>query len=256
MRENLHIYVDFEATQWSNEIIAIGASCTFGEIDCLVRPRKLGKVTPFITRLTGITKEMLQFAEPIEKAFETFYFWVTEMQRYAMIEAGSDVSIIYHCFGTSDKDFLNASMRKLSAHSIIKPFFCSMIKNLQDDSPRVSQYFCCSSSIGLYKALKFFCPTLNKQTHDPLDDAIALQQLMQYIAQADPVTSCPWAEYISSASEQKCKTHEKKKYIITVTPCANNPATATRKFSTCGDAIEWFYQKTIKKISQNKETYH
>ena len=54
----MDFYLDFEATQFKSNIIAIGCSCEYGDFDCLVRPPRKDHITPFITNLTGISKEM------------------------------------------------------------------------------------------------------------------------------------------------------------------------------------------------------
>lgn len=51
-------FIDFEATQFSQEIISIGCIREDGQtFYALVAPKK-GKITPFITNLTGITAEI------------------------------------------------------------------------------------------------------------------------------------------------------------------------------------------------------
>lgn len=70
----MDFYFDFEATQFKENIIAIGATCEYGSFDCLVRPPKGDKVTKFITDLTGITPEMAETALSLDEAF--FDLWV------------------------------------------------------------------------------------------------------------------------------------------------------------------------------------
>lgn len=51
----MNYFIDFEATQFSGEIISVGCVREDGEtFYVLVQPQK-GKLTPFITNLTGIT---------------------------------------------------------------------------------------------------------------------------------------------------------------------------------------------------------
>ena len=48
-RDNImDFYFDFEATQFNENIIAIGATCDYGSFDCLVRPPEGDKITKFI----------------------------------------------------------------------------------------------------------------------------------------------------------------------------------------------------------------
>lgn len=56
-------FIDFEATENSNEIISVGCvDENGGEFYSLVQPHKIEKLTEFITDLTGITTEDLQNA--------------------------------------------------------------------------------------------------------------------------------------------------------------------------------------------------
>ena len=49
----MNIYLDFEATQFGEHIIAIGAHCSLGDFDCLVKPPQGGKINKFITNESG-----------------------------------------------------------------------------------------------------------------------------------------------------------------------------------------------------------
>lgn len=73
-------FIDFEATQFSQEIISIGCYREDGEMFySLVAPHSKNKVTNFITELTGITKEMLANAPTSDEVFCKFSDWVLEM---------------------------------------------------------------------------------------------------------------------------------------------------------------------------------
>lgn len=66
----MNFYLDFEATQFSERVISIGCVCDNGnEFYTLVRPPKGDKVNGFITRLTGITQEMVKNADIADVAF-------------------------------------------------------------------------------------------------------------------------------------------------------------------------------------------
>lgn len=71
-------FIDFEATQFSQEIISVGCIREDGQtFYALVAPKK-GKITPFITNLTGITAEMIDSAMSAEAVFSRFYDWLFE----------------------------------------------------------------------------------------------------------------------------------------------------------------------------------
>ena len=63
-------FIDFEAMQFSNEIISVGCVSENGEkFYSLVQPKKAKKITDFITTLTGITYEDLDCAPSADKVF-------------------------------------------------------------------------------------------------------------------------------------------------------------------------------------------
>lgn len=71
-------FIDFEATQFSQEIISIGCIREDGQtFYALVAPKK-GKITPFITNLTGITAKMIDSAMSADAVFSKFYDWLFE----------------------------------------------------------------------------------------------------------------------------------------------------------------------------------
>lgn len=65
-------FIDFEATQFSMEIISVGCVREDGQtFYALVAPKE-GKITPFITNLTGITAEMVKTAMTPDSVFRSF----------------------------------------------------------------------------------------------------------------------------------------------------------------------------------------
>lgn len=75
-------FIDFEAMQFSNEIISVGCVSENGEkFYSLVQPQKAEKITEFITSLTGITYEELFSAPSADKVFSEFYEWVDKTEK-------------------------------------------------------------------------------------------------------------------------------------------------------------------------------
>lgn len=67
----MNYFIDFEATQFSNEIISIGCVNETGEkFSSMVYTDK--KITSFITNLTGITDEMNKAAPSLDDVFTLF----------------------------------------------------------------------------------------------------------------------------------------------------------------------------------------
>lgn len=246
----MDIYFDFEATQFSERVIAIGASCEYGDFDCLVSLFKRDKLTPFITQFTGITKEMLIGAQSAEQAFSNLYNWICE------VSAEADTPIFYHCYGDSDSSFLINTANKME-ESGVRTFVVNLAKSLIDDSYQVRKFFH-AKSIGLHKAIEYFEPDVSEQTHDPLDDAILLHRLMQHLDNAEVLEVCPFKECTDISNKtradnkigtnNKTKDHiDSKRYIIILTHAFDATA-KPRKFITCTDAVDWAYQKILKKF--------
>lgn len=67
-------FIDFEATQFSQEIISIGCVREDGKnFYSLIKPKKLSGITDFITSLTGITKDMVREAPNSDEVFKNFF---------------------------------------------------------------------------------------------------------------------------------------------------------------------------------------
>lgn len=228
----MDIYLDFEATQYKENIIAIGAHCVNGDFDCLVQPPKGDKVTNFITQLTGISKQLLVNAPTTEWAFYDLYNWLMEV---------SEGPVFFHVYGDMDKIFLKNTAETIE-NPHLKDFVLNLSESVIDDSVKV-QHFFHTKAIGVYKALRYFIPELGEQDHDPLNDAIVLARLMNYVSCMKPPEDCPFEEY----KPQPKKSGEKVKRAYTITITHMTDAVAKPKtFNTCGAAISWAYQKIRK----------
>ncbi len=97
------IYLDFEATQFSFDIISIGAVKYTGEtFYTLVKPPKVSKITPLITKITGLTKEMFDDTlQPICSIFLKFVNWCKdgcENEDILFVTYGGfDITLLKHC---------------------------------------------------------------------------------------------------------------------------------------------------------------
>ena len=87
----MNIYVDLEATQYSEEIISIGAVTENGDnFYTLVKPKRMRCVTSFITELTGITKQMLQNPD-VPNIYDAIHIFAKWCQKQ-----GNNVVIYYY----------------------------------------------------------------------------------------------------------------------------------------------------------------
>lgn len=186
----MDFYLDFEATQFSERVIAIG--CTnMGtmEFDMLCKPKKgKDKLTNFIIGLTGITQEAIDSAESTETAFRM----LQRAMQDAIAEEEDYSPCFYHVYGDCDKEFLLRSAKDVEDQEV-KEFMTKLAESLIDDSKYVRQYFH-AKSIGLHRALQYFFPDIPEQDHDPLHDAQMLGTLVQTIKAAEPLENCPFVQ--------------------------------------------------------------
>ena len=196
-------FIDFEATQFSEEIISIGCVREDGEtFYSLVAPVE-GKITPFITNLTGITAEMIAEATNPTAVFEEFYDWVF---------AKDDIPDFY-TWGDADISFLRHTFKRTMSYKsrMIIGYMCGAIRDYQ-------KIFCkriSFSNLKLIKAYKSLIDENAEQNHNALDDAMMLFQIYNKAS-----------EYSVSELKEKFK-----EYKIAVSAA---PVVEKRKWTQCG----------------------
>lgn len=179
-------FIDFEAAQYSNEIIAIGCVREDGAtFQSYVKAER--KITEFITQLTGITQADIDAAPESDEVFKSFYNWLK-----------GDNNLEFYCYGNSDLDFVKKNLK--NTQDFEAQAALSMIgMGLKDFAPTVKKHFGLIKMIGLVKVLAFYRGVdAIVQSHDPLEDALYLQELYNYvIAEGDKFSgeNNPFPEY-------------------------------------------------------------
>ena len=235
-------YIDFEATQFSERIISVGCVNERGEtFKSLVALPKGDKLTNFITDLTGITKEMLEDAPCADAVF---------FDMYEFVERTCDGSFPeYYCYGESDIRFLRQTMKKMT-NVLAITFVASMIALMEDYSKVVKNYFNSSQSIGLFRVYSFIQPEMEKQSHDPLEDA----KMLQYV-EINLRDKCRPEDKENLPASQQPKKPKKSKSKKGINP-AINPifyswnGQERHKSITNGDSEHW----AVKVSFQRKST--
>ena len=179
-------FIDFEATQYSNEIISVGCIAENGKtFNSLVKPSKLNKLTNFITELTGINKEMLETAPTSDEVFNNLFDFVQE---------DAD-NIQFYCYGNVDKDFVVKNLTK--THSLKAQMMLSTIAmNLIDYSKTVRNHFGLAMDVALSKVFHYYYPDEEYNQHTALADAIALMRIYKKVEQKDIVEGIPFPNHI------------------------------------------------------------
>lgn len=188
---DMRYFIDFEATQFTNEIISIGCVKETGEtFYSLVKVDK-SKMTNFITNLTGITKEDIEKAPTADEVFDNFYDWVTTDNEKA----------IFYCYGNGDLAFI---LKNLNNSGTLKSqISLSLLRsNLIDYSKRVVNHFGLIKSIALKKVVAYYRGVEEvEQNHNSLEDALFLKEIYEHISKEEEVVSCPFPEYSNNYKE-------------------------------------------------------
>lgn len=160
----LKFYLDFEATQYTNQIISIGCECETGcSFTSLVKPAK-GKINSFITELTGITEEMLEIAPTAEEVFINFFAWVQSQCRDM-----ADPMPVFYSYG-DDSKFIDATVKHMTNFTSI--MYASAIKGRMEDYSQIINSKFGKHAISLRTLVAIILASDDiKQRHNALEDA-------------------------------------------------------------------------------------
>ncbi len=218
----MNYFIDFEATQFSGEIISLGCVDENGrQFYSLVRPNRMSEITDFIVSLTGITTEEIAAAPAADKVFNSFLDW---------LDHGSVAR--FYCYGDSDAYFLERTMCRLTSFraqlglSIIRASLC-------DYSKDIKQHFSLKHSIALKKVAGYYRGKDVVQTHNSLDDALLLKEVYEK-SQSETVDKCPFPEYQKGVELPKVQ-----KRIKAV------KGNVKLEFSSFGKAADWVMSENL-----------
>lgn len=164
-------YIDFEATQYTHEIISVGCVREDGETFKSYVKVKRSHMSNFITRLTGITKNDISSAPTSDEVFNKFYYWIEK-----------DKNPIFYCYGNADTSFIQANLDRTQDRLAITAL--RTIKNhLIDYSQVVKEYFGLCKMIALKHLISYYHEGENiEQEHDALSDSLYLKEVFDHIS--------------------------------------------------------------------------
>lgn len=171
----MRFYIDFEATQFSERIISIGCVADNGQtFYSLVKPvTKKDKANEFITKLTGITNEMLATAPSANEVFIDFL-------NFIIINCGKEMPE-YYCYGDADASFLKHTISHMTNIYAIN-FATTLQFSMKNFALEVKEYFHTNSDIALRKVYALISDELVEQSHNALDDALMLKAVVDHMA--------------------------------------------------------------------------
>lgn len=182
----MNFFIDFEAAQFTNEIISVGCINENGDtFYSLVKPE--GKITKFITDLTGITNEMLVDAALPNKVFSDLFDWC--------MEKSPNEQNVFYCYGNTDVQFLKANIKR-STNFKAGAMLSYIKSSLTDYAPKVKVHYGLIKPINLGKIANYIRGNEIKQNHNALDDARLLKYVFEEV-ESSPIddTCAELAEY-------------------------------------------------------------
>ena len=220
-------YLDFEATQPENEIIAIGAVAENGStFHSLVKPQ-FSSISQFVSDLTHISQEDLEKASIIDVVLKEFDRWVMNQELNIM-------NCRFVTYG-DDKKFLQATLPAIKSSAAFYTG-AALLTKIEDCVPDAKNFF--KGSIRLVDAYNYVQSMSYQQEHNPLKDAMMLKDVYNYIQNNEPLTAHPLSKTTKA---------EIVKMPSGTFWCQHiNGGKNIRSFDTCDDAIDWFIKTVIK----------
>ena len=228
----MKFYIDFEATQPENEIIAIGACAENGAtFHSLVKPQ-LSSISPYVSQLTHISPEDLEWAPDINKALIEFDAWM-------MTQESNIMNCRFISYGDDDK-FVKSTLPAITNEHAFTVAAILMAK-IEDCSAETKRFF--HGTIKLVHAFNYVQAVETEQKHNPLEDAMMLQKVYEHMQTHEPLPCHPLNKNFSAAMDNAnvkmpsgtfwCQTSKKKSAQIVT-------------FESCDEAIDWLITKVMK----------
>lgn len=222
----MKIFIDFEATQ-ENEIVAIGAVTEIGEtFYSLVKPQ-FSSISQYLSQLIHISNRMLKTENTLNEIFDLMYHWLYN-------QCPDITKWEFFAYGSDDK-YVSASLRNIYSE---KPLILAalMIAKMTDVCEKSKLFF--KGSISLIKALNYIENSDNKQCHNPLEDALMLQKVYEYMESTAPLAQHPF----SKKSETKTEIAMPSGSFWCIADCKKKNR---HDFKNIDEAIDWFIKNKI-----------
>ena len=217
----MRFFLDFEATQPENEIIAIGAVAENGAtFHTLVKPQ-LSSISPYVSQLTHISPEALEKAPNIDKALIDFDLW--------MMSQESDIMKCRFIAYGDDSKFIKSTLPAITNDHAFTVAAILMAK-IEDCYDATRKFF--HGTIKLVHAFNYVQSVETEQKHNPLEDAMMLQKVYEYTQTHEPLPAHPLSKNFSEIVDYKSPSG-------TFYCCGTGKNAKERSFASCEDAIDW-----------------
>jgi DNA polymerase III epsilon subunit-like protein len=235
----MNFFIDFEATQFTQEIISVGCVCENGEsFYSTVRSNR--KVTSFITELTGLDKEEILQAPSADEVFLEMYHWMHEQRSFFETE---NFSPKFYTYGNGDSTFVKNTISN-TTNFFANSMLCIILGNMIDYSEIAREKLGLAKKISLTKLLRAFRGEELYQKHHSLDDAFFLQELFNCIEDG---------EELKFPVEPKYYINDTPKKAVTA---VGTKGKHTKQFSSIGNAANWLISQMPlvqrKKVTKKK----
>lgn len=223
-------FLDFEATQPENEIIAIGAVAENGAtFYSLVKPQ-LSSISPYISQMTHISAEDLELAPDINKALIKFDAWI-------MAQESNIMNCRFISYGDDNK-FVKSTLPAISnKHAFTVAAI--LIAKIEDCSAETKRFF--HGTIKLIHAFNYVQATEMEQKHNPLEDAIMLQKVYEHMQTHDPLPCHPLNNNFDAIMSNSSMKMPSGTFW-----CKYTKNGQIHNFKTCDDAIDWLITHIMK----------
>lgn len=236
----MNFYIDFEATQPENEIIAIGVAAENGAtFHSLVKPQ-FSSISQYVSQLTHISAKDLETAPDINQVLRDFDLWL-------MLQEPDIMQCRFIAYG-DDSKFIKSTLPAITEQHAFTVAAILMAK-IEDCYENTRKFF--HGTIKLIHAFNFVQSMEVEQKHNPLEDAMMLQKVYEYTQTHDPLPAHPLNKDFDAAMANAtvkmpsgtfwCKTSMKKSARV-------------YNFNTCDEAIEWLITNIMK--HKEPETVH
>ena len=217
----MRFFLDFEATQPENEIISIGVVTETGAtFHSLVKPQ-LSSISNYVSQLIHVTQKELEQASTIDEVLIQFDQWAMrqepDLMKWDFISYGDDAK------------FVKATLPAIKSSYAFTVAAILMAK-IQDYSNETQKFF--KGPIRLINAFNYVQSMNIEQRHNPLEDAIMLQKVYEYIQTNHPLELHPTLQKTVANSSY---TFPSGKFYCRV----NTKNAKEQSFKSCEAAISW-----------------